>query len=74
MIPLEGKIYSHIWAIGAVGSAGALHAHGRGFESLIAHQMISHRLGSSYRIGSIFVNAKIDIAYPNRDMAYPKLI
>ena len=26
------------WAIGAVASASALHAVGRGFESLIAHQ------------------------------------
>lgn len=73
-MPPEGKIYSHIWAIGAAGSAGALHAQGRGFESLIAHQMISHRLDSFYRIGSFFFNVEIDIACPNRGMAYPKLI
>src|SRR6185503_18628478 len=35
------------WAIGAVASASALHAVGRGFESLIAHHSTTRRVRSN---------------------------
>lgn len=41
-------------AIGATVSAGALHAQGWGFESLIAH----HRIGDGHRKGTVFVWAR----------------
>ena len=36
-------IKTSVWAVGAVASADALHAFGRGFESLTAHHFPAHR-------------------------------
>src|SRR6185503_12315288 len=42
---LKSLVVFILWAIGAAASASALHAVGRGFESLIAHHFFRSRIG-----------------------------